>query len=542
MESILPYVIAALALSVVINLLFKRMGVSQIIGYILTGTIVVYLFDLREMNDSDALELTGEFGIVFLMFTIGLEMSLSKLRLLKKLVFYNGALQVGVSAVLFFLAAHYGFGIGVNSSLIIASALSLSSTAVVLTYLKESKGIYAPYGQRSAGILIFQDIAVIPILIMIGFLSNDGHSLGLVLFETALSAVVVIGLLFVVGRRVMSWLLHFSADSKVEELFMGSVLVIVTGASLLAHYAGFTYSLGAFVAGMIIAETRYLHKVESDIAPFKDLLLGVFFVTVGMKIDLAFLFAHLGEIVALFAGILFIKGAVIHGIIGMGSRSVTGFKTAVTLAQVGEFSFAIFALAAANHLMQPEVVQTLVLVVVLSMIATPFMLAKRRWLQDLLFKEGEIEQRDMTPLETRHNHVVVCGYGVVGQFVAKKLRARGVPHVVVDNNYRHVRRAQRVGEEIYYGDMSKPAILHALHVEEAAAVIITLDNPEKKLLICEALSRFGRKINIAVKVVSLEEKAMLKELPISFMVDGKEVVADVLVERTMQCSIGDLDR
>ena len=537
METILLYTITALAISVVVNLFFKRLGISQIIGYIMTGMIVVYAFDLRAMNDSHALELIGEFGIVFLMFTIGLEMSLSKLRLMKKLVFFNGALQVGISSVIFYLAAHYGFGIGVSSSLIIASALSLSSTAVVLTYLKESKGIYAPYGQRSVGILIFQDIAVIPILIMIGFLSSSGHSLGLVLLETALSAVVVVGLLFVVGKRVMSWLLHFSADSKVEELFMGSVLVIVVGASLLAHYAGFTYSLGAFVAGMIIAETRYLHKVESDIAPFKDLLLGVFFVTVGMKIDLAFLFGHLGEIVALFAGILFVKGAVIHGLIGRGSKSVTGFKTAVTLAQVGEFSFAIFALAAANHLMQPEVVQTLVLVVVLSMVATPFMLARRRWLQDLLFKEGEIEQRNMAPLETRKDHVVVCGYGVVGQFVAKKLRERGVPHVVVDNNYRNVRRAQRVGEEIYYGDMSKPAILHALHVEDAAAVIITLDNPEKKLLICEALAHYGTHINIAVKVVSLEERLMLKELPITSMIDGKEVVAEVLVDQTLQCSI-----
>jgi monovalent cation:H+ antiporter-2, CPA2 family len=537
MESILFYVIVALAISVVINLLFKRMGISQIIGYILTGTVVVYAFDLRYMTDSHSLELVGEFGIVFLMFTIGLEMSLKRLRMMKKLVFFNGALQVGISAVVFYLIAHYLFDISVSSSMIIGSALALSSTAVVLTYLKENKGIYAPYGQRATGILIFQDIAVIPILIMIGFLASDGHNLGLVLAETALSAVVVIGLLFVVGKRVMSWLLHFSAESKLEELFMGSVLVIVVGASLLAHYAGFTYSLGAFVAGMIIAETRYLHKVESDIAPFKDLLLGVFFVTVGMKIDVAFLLGNIGTIVALFIGILFIKGAVIHWIIGMGSKSVTGFKTAVTLAQVGEFSFAIFALAAANDLMREELVQTLVLVVVLSMVATPFILAKRRWLQDLIFKEGEIEQRDFTPLEKRSDHVVVCGYGKVGRFVAKELRERGVSHVVIDNNYRNVRRAQRIGEEIYYGDMSKPAVLHALHVEDAAAVIVTLDNPEKKLSVCQALAQYGEHVNVVVKIINAEERAMLKDLSISFVIDGKEVVAQELVDKTLLCNL-----
>ncbi len=537
MDNILGYIILALAISVIFNLVLKKFGISQIIGYILTGTVIVYLFDLHEMKDSHDLEMVGEFGIVFLMFTIGLEMSLRTLRSMKKLVFLNGALQVGLSGMLFFLASYYLFGIALDSSIIIGSALALSSTAVVLTYLKQNKGIYAPYGRRSVGILIFQDIAVIPILIMIGFLASDGDNLTLVLLETIGSAVIVIGLLFYVGKRVMNWLLHFSADSKVEELFLGSVLVIVVGASLLAHYAGFTYSLGAFVAGMIIAETRYLHKVEADIAPFKDLLLGVFFVTVGMKIDLVYFYDNFLMIVGLFVAILFFKGAVIHGIIGLGSKSVTGFKTAVTLAQVGEFSFAIFALASAKNLLDSEVSQVLVLVVVLSMIATPFMLANRRWLQDILFKKGEIEQSDLSAVEGRKNHIIVCGYGQVGQKVARQLQKEGIEHVVVDYNYSRVRKALKVGEEIYYGDMSKSAILDSLNIEDAAAVIVTLDDPEKKLLICEALAPYGKSVNIIVKVVSSAEKHMLRGLPISVMVNGKEEVARILVEKTMRCSL-----
>ena len=534
---ILSYVIAALAISIVLNLILKHFGVSQIIGYIMTGTIIVYLFDLHAMKESHELEMVGEFGIVFLMFTIGLEMSLRTLRSMKKLVFVNGALQVGLSGLLFFLASYYIFDLALDASLIIGSALALSSTAVVLTYLKQNKGIYAPYGQRSVGILIFQDIAVIPILIMIGFLASDGDDLKLVLLETVGSAILVIGLLFFVGKRVMNWLLHFSADSKLEELFLGSVLVIVVGASLLGHYAGFTYSLGAFVAGMIIAETRYLHKVEADIAPFKDLLLGVFFVTVGMKIDLAFFYTHFLEIFGLFVVILFVKGAVIHAIIGVGSKSVTGFKTAVTLAQVGEFSFAIFALASANHLLDPELSQLLVLVIVLSMVATPFMLANRKKLQDILFKEGEIEQSDMSVLEGRKNHIIVCGYGKVGQKVARQLQKDNIEHVVVDYNYSRVRKAQKVGEEIYYGDMSKSAILHSLNIESASSVIVTLDDAEKKQLICEALSPYGKSVNIVVKVVSAEEKQMLRGLPIGVIVNGKEEVAKILVQKTMSCSL-----
>ncbi len=537
MDSVLNYVIVALAISVVANLILKRFGISQIIGYIMTGTIIVYLFDLQDMKDSHTLEMVGEFGIVFLMFTIGLEMSLGTLRSMKKLVFLNGALQVGLSALLFYLAAYYIFGIGVKSSLIVGSALALSSTAVVLTYLKQNKGIYAPYGRRATGILIFQDIAVIPILIMIGFLASDGDNLKMVLAQTVVSAIVVIGLLFFVGKRVMDWLLHFSADSKLEELFLGSVLVIVVGASLFAHYAGFTYSLGAFVAGMIIAETRYLHKVEADIAPFKDLLLGVFFVTVGMKIDLAFFAAHYMEIFGLFVAILFFKGAVIHGVILLSSKSVTGFKTAVTLAQVGEFSFAIFALASANHLLDPELSQLLVLVVVLSMIATPFMLSNRRRFQQMIYKEGEIDEGDLSALQGRKNHIIVCGYGKVGQKVARQLYKKGIEHVVVDYNYSRVRKAHKVGEEIYYGDMSKPAILHSLNIEEASAVIVTLDDPEKKQLICEALSPYGKSVNIIVKVVSSEEKRMLRGMPISVMVNGKEEVARILVEKTLHCAI-----
>ncbi len=538
MDNGLSYVIVALAISVVLNLVLKRFGITPIIGYIMTGTIIVYLFDLHEMKDSHTLETVGEFGIVFLMFTIGLEMSLGTLRSMKKLVFLNGALQVGFSALLFYLASYYIFGIGVKASLIVGSALALSSTAVVLTYLKQSKGIYAPYGRRATGILIFQDIAVIPILIMIGFLASDGDDLKMVLLQTVASAIVVIALLFFVGKRVMSWLLHFSAESRLEELFLGSVLVIVVGASLLAHYAGFTYSLGAFVAGMIIAETRYLHKVEADIAPFKDLLLGVFFVTVGMKIDLAFFSVHFMEIVGLFIAILFFKGAVIHGVILLSSKSVTGFKTAVTLAQVGEFSFAIFALASVNHLLDPELAQLLVLVVVLSMIATPFMLSSRRRFQDMIFKEGEIEQGDLSAFEGRTNHIIVCGYGKVGQKVARQLRKEGIEHVVIDYNYARVRKAQKVGEEIYYGDMSKPAVLHSLNIEEASSVIVTLDDPEKRRLICEALSPYGGSVNIIVKVTSSGEKQALRNLPIGVIVDGKEEVARILVEKTMHCAIG----
>ena len=296
MDSALLYIVVALGVSTILNLFLKRLGISQIIGYILTGTIIVYALDLRHMNDSATLEHIGEFGIVFLMFTIGLEISLAKMNSMKTEIFFNGFLQVGFTALIVYGISHYLFALESVSALILSLAFALSSTAVVLTYLKSSKEIHNPYGQRATGILIFQDIAVIPILILLGFLTSDGnHSVSEILRDTFISAVLIIGFMFIVGKRVMTWLLHFSASSEVDELFMGSVLFIVIAASLLASFMGFTYSLGAFVAGMIIAETKYHHKVESDIAPFKDILLGTFFIVVGMKIDVAFFFSQIGR-------------------------------------------------------------------------------------------------------------------------------------------------------------------------------------------------------------------------------------------------------
>ena len=470
------------------------------------------------------------------MFTIGLEISLARLNTMKKIVFMNGSLQVGISAILFFGLAHWVFGLDYQSSVIVGLSLALSSTAVVLSYLKSSKDIHTTYGQRSMGILIFQDIAVIPILLLIGFMSSEGVSIGEIVMQTVLSAVVLIGLLFLVGRRVMTWLLHFSANSKLDELFMGSVLVIVMSASYFAHAAGFTYSLGAFVAGMIIAETKYHHKVESDIAPFKDLLLGTFFITVGLKINVLYFLDHVALIFGLLVGILFVKTVIIFAVMNFTIKRQNAMKTALSLSQVGEFSFAIFALASTAHLIENGLMNVLVLVVVVSMILTPFMMTRIDNIVRKMFPEN-IHEYDMEKVHKHTEHIIVCGYSTIGKFVAKELREKGVEYIIVDNSLKHVKEGLENGEEIYFGDMSKESILQALQAEDASSVIVTLDNAEKKLLISEAISRYEKHINLIVKVVSLEEKKMLEDLHVHAMIDGKEEVAKILVNHSIQCKV-----
>lgn len=537
MENTLLYVIAALGISIVVNIFLKKLGISQIIGYIITGTIIVYAFDLREVSSSHELEMAGEFGIVFLMFTIGLEISLAKMGTMKKEIFGNGTMQVLFTAVVVYFISIYAFRLDATTSLIVSLAFALSSTAVVLSYLKSSKEIYKPYGQLSTGILVFQDIAVIPILILIGFLITEGNeSVWIILQDTLLSAILVIGLLFIVGKRLMTWLLHFSASSEVEELFMGSVLFIVVGASLLAHYAGFTYSLGAFVAGMIIAETKYHHKVEADIAPFKDILLGTFFVVVGMKIDVMMFINNFVLIVAIFIGVLILKSLIIYGLLRITSRHRRSLKTALALSQVGEFSFVIFALAEMGGLLDKELSQLLVLIVIFSMVVTPFFITKISNIVEYFSGEKD-EGSDMSALSTRRDHVVVCGYGVVGKFVAKELDALDTKYVVIDNSHKHVKEALSDGKEAYLGDASKSSILGAIHIENAASVIVTLDNSEKKKLICEAVLQHTADVNLIVKVTSLEEKESLSDLDITAVVDGKVEVARVLVERMNSCEL-----
>jgi CPA2 family monovalent cation:H+ antiporter-2 len=538
MDFALLYIVMALGISTVLNLILKRFGISQIIGYILTGTIIVYAFDLRHMNNSTTLAHIAEFGIVFLMFTIGLEISLAKMNSMKKEIFVNGFMQVGFTALIVYGVSHYLFSLESSSALILSLAFALSSTAVVLSYLKSSKEINNPYGQRATGILIFQDIAVIPILILLSFLTNSGDmSVAEILKDTIISAVIIMGFMFVIGKRVMTWLLHFSASSEVDELFMGSVLFIVVSAALLASYMGFTYSLGAFVAGMIIAETKYYHKVESDIAPFKDILLGTFFIVVGMKIDVAFFMNNIGLIVGIFLLVLVLKTIVTYFVVRMSSSHVLSLKTALALSQVGEFSFVIFAVASMGGLLDEKLESLFVLVVTFSMIVTPFFISKINRFVSFV-SHHQYLGLDNSAFTSRTNHVIVCGYSIVGKFVAKYLDEMDAPYVIIDNNPKHVQEALVAGKEAYLGDMSKLPLLEALHAESSAAVIVTLDNFDKKRAVCEAVLKHTKNINLIVKISTLEEKEGLADLNITSVVDSKLEVGRVLVEKMTTCKIG----
>ncbi len=527
MEHLLFTIFLTISISTILNIILKKFGISHIIGYILTGTIISYIFNFSKL-DIHSLEMLGEFGIVFLMFTIGLEMNFEKIKRMKEILLLNGFLQVSLSALIIYICSYFIFNLSVEISLIIALAFSLSSTAIVLTYLKSSKDIHTPYGEKSTAILIFQDLAVIPILLLITFLANDTLSISEVITKTVFSALIIIAFMFIIGKKIINWLLKFSAKTRIEELFLGSVFSIVIGTSILAHELGFTYSLGAFIAGMIISDTKYAVKVESDIATYKDLLLGTFFFWVGTKIDAMYFLLNIHIILLMLMSIMLIKALVIYFIIRRKNDKSTSLKSAIALCQVGEFSFAIFALASNNNLLTSDQSSFLILISVLSMILTPFIVGNIYRLASYFVVEF-YESDKITPIKQK-NHIVICGFSTLGRIIAKDLKDKEIPFVIISDNLRHVLLARKLGYMAYFGHLDKRPVLESLKIEESSAIIITLSDVHIKRLICEAVLNYHSEANIILKIQSTKEKSELKDLNINKYIHAYHEVAKLLID------------
>ena len=530
MDSILIIIAISLAIASVINIVLTKFSISHIVGYIITGTIISNIFDFNGSDDLTSLDLIGEFGIVFLMFTIGLEMSFSKLKRLRSIIFINGSLQVVISSVIIFLVAFYVVRLDMISAIIIALAFSLSSTAIVVTYLKKSKDIVTPYGEKSVAILIFQDLAVIPMLLLIGFLTKEGLSVAEVLLKTSIYAGLVIIFMFTLGKKIIEWLLHFSSRARMEEMFLGSVLTIVLGASLLAHEMGFTYSLGAFIAGMIIAESQFHVKVESDIASYKDLLLGAFFFSIGTKINVLYFLSNLHIVAAVLILTMLVKAVVVYLLIRKRSSKSDAIKSALALCQVGEFSFALFALATSQHIISQQLGSFLILVTVLSMILTPFMVNNIYKLASYFVTEF-FEADKIEPIAIDH-HVIICGFDTLGRIVAKELERKGKTFLIISDNLQHVQLARKRGYNAYFGHLDKQPVLESLKIDLSSSVILTVNSIKNIKIICESVLEYYPQVNLVVKVNTLDEKEELSELAITSFVHAQHETAMLLVKQS----------
>ncbi|MBF0621800.1 MAG: cation:proton antiporter [Magnetococcales bacterium] len=554
MNDILPILLPTLALAIVINLFFRRLDLPTILGYIMAGTVMTTVWKL-DPGSNHTLHEIAELGIVFLMFTIGLEFSVGHLIAMRREVLLFGGLQVLSSAVVFGGVAHIIFELDVRGAILVGSALALSSTAIVLKFLNENREIDKPYGRTSLGILLFQDLAVIPMLLMIRFFSDLGQSVPILLLKTGAGAVVSLGALWLVGRYLLPHFLRVVSDARSHEIFVGSILLVVVSAAFLTHALGLSYSLGAFFAGLMIAESQYKYQIEADLVPFRDLLLGVFFTTVGMQIQVAFLLDHWLEALLFTAGLMLLKGVLIFAMVRItGQAFPVAVRTGLALAQGGGFSFAVFAGASGAGLLAPDINQILIIVVVFSMVLTPFILQKLDKLAALI-EPKFVDETDVpmdestmhgnhlvvcgaescTTVELGQSHVVVCGYGRLGRSVMAELGALGYPCVAIEQHRQTVDEGIMRGDAVIFGNAAQHGVLEKAWVKDASAVVIALEDEHAIHLVGGAVAQVAREPLIVVRTTGEMERELFRDIPIKSFVDEHREVARILIDHALVC-------
>ncbi|BAK72411.1 MAG: cation:proton antiporter [Arcobacter sp.] len=535
----LGIIVTATSIALILNLILKKVHLPTIIGYILTGTIIAYTFNLHEAVNNHDLREIAEFGVVFLMFTIGLEFSLSHLKKMKREVFFTGSLQIIITAFFVFLIAKYILGFETQTSLIIGTALSLSSTAIVLKTFNETKEITKPYGRRVLGILIMQDIAVIPILLMISFFSmTDEGSLVFAISKTVIAAAVLLALLYFSGKYLLEPFLRYVSATRSDELFVASVLLLAVGSAYLAYYFGFSYSLGAFIAGMMIAETKFKHQVEADLIPFRNILLGVFFITVGMQINFKIISDYILIILVLLPLVMALKFAVIYVLVRYEDNKRVAFKTALSLIQIGEFSLAILELARSQSLIDPTYSQILIVTIVISMILTPIILKNlSKAAAKLIPEDVMMITNTYNVSEDTENHVIVLGYGRFGQAIVDELKAFGQKYVILEHNVKFYQVGKDKGEPIVFGNAAQKHILNSLNITKASAVIVAVNNPEILHLICEAVGELTHNSKTIVNVTTQDEKESLENLNLEHIIVATNQIAKAVVDEVMYCRL-----
>lgn len=481
LELTLVYLLAAV-LGVVV---FRFLKLPPMLGYLAVG-VLIGPHALALGGNTEALRHIGEFGVVFLMFVIGLEFNLAKLRAMRQHVFGLGFSQVTLTIVLgvagsLFLAALAPslWKMDWRTAVALSGALAMSSTAVVVKLLSERLELESEHGKRVMGVLLFQDLAVVPLLVLIPALSNPPERLAAALAIAAGKAAIVITLLLVGGQRIMRWWLTLVARRKSEELFVLNLLMVTLGLAWITEHAGLSLALGAFIAGMLISETEFKHQVEADIRPFHDVLLGLFFISIGMMLDWRLVGARWGLVLVMVTGPVFFKLAIVTVLARMfGASPGVSLRTGLYLAQAGEFGFVLLTLAMQSRVVPPALLNPILASMVISMLATPFIIMyANRIVMKLVSSEWMLQSLQMTTIARRainaNRHVIICGYGRCGQNLARMLERENIPYIALDLDPDRVRQAAAAGDQVVYGDAARLQALIASGLVRASAVVVT---------------------------------------------------------------------
>jgi len=486
---------------------FRLLHLPPLLAYLTVG-ILVGPHALALLPDSADARYLAEFGIVFLMFSIGLEFSLAKLKAMRSIVLGLGAAQV-VLTVLATLFAGWAIGryfnIGLAGAFALGGALAMSSTAIVMKMMAERIELDTEHGKRIVGVLLFQDLAVVPLLVIVPALSAEAGALMQTIGIALLKAAVLLTVLLVGGQRVMRWWLLMVARRKSQELFTLNLLFVTLALAWMTEIAGLSLALGAFIAGMLISETEFKHRVEDDIKPFRDVLLGLFFVTIGMLLNVQVVLDNFGWVVlALILPVAF-KFSLIFGLARIfGASAGTGIRTALALATAGEFGFVLLSQAGALGLIDKLVLQIVLAAMLLSMLAAPLLLQySDRIAMRLVSSEWLIKSIEIANIAKRaiavDQHVVICGFGRSGQHLAKILEQEGISFVALELDPDLVREASAAGESVVYGDAGRREALVAVGISRASALVITYADTHSALKVLHHTHELNPSLPVIVR-------------------------------------------
>jgi CPA2 family monovalent cation:H+ antiporter-2 len=477
-------ILAILTSAVLIVWLFRRLHLPAILAYLVAGMLVGE-HGLAFAQDHVDYDHFAELGIVFLLFTLGLEFSVPKLIAMRHLVLAVGSLQVVISMIIFTIIAMF-LGQNFTTSLVIGGILALSSTAIVIRQLSETGAMKRKSGQISVAVLLFQDVAVVPLLIIIPMLAQESESsMILALLFALVKGVFVVGLLLLSGKWLLPRLFNLVAQVRTDELFVLTTLLVTLVASALTQFFGLSMALGAFLAGMMLGESQYKHQLEADIRPYRDILLGLFFVTVGMKLDIAILLSSPLLILQLLASFMIIKIVVIKLLAVKAGESVKdAWASGIMLGQMGEFGFVLIALASQVNILSPDIVSLLLGAGVLSMAITPYMIDKSRSIGLWLSREKKVDADELNKVLDNTdltNHVIICGFGRIGQTVSRFLKQESIDFVAIDIDPLRTKKAQEAGENVLFGSSRQTELLLAAQLSKAQLVVIAFGQDKQSI-------------------------------------------------------------
>ena len=517
-----------LAATVVAVPLFRFFQLSAVLAYLASG-MLIGPWGLGLVTRVENILQFAEFGVVLLLFVIGLELQPSRLVAMRRVVFGLGTAQV-VFTTLALAGCGLAFGLAPVSALIAGFGLSLSSTPLVLQLLGEREELNTTHGRAAFGILLFQDIAVLPVLAILPLIAGGGASMSWRGIALGIGSIVAV---IVAGRFIVRPLLKIVAQTRIPEVFTAAALLVVIATALLVHAAGLSMALGAFLAGVLLADSEYRHELEADLEPFKGLLLGLLFIAVGMSVNLGLMMSAPLQLLAITAGLMTVKALVVYGI-GRVVRAARGRARSVAMVMLagGEFAFVLFSIARAQGLLSQAISETLVLAVTLSMLLSPILLiVDDKWLKPW-FARGEARPFDR--IEAENHRVVIAGFGRFGQIVARILRAKGVAFTALEVSQAQVDFVRRFGNRIFYGDASRPELLRSANLEQAEVLILAVDDVEASVKIADFVSRTYPKVKIFARVRNRQHAFRIMDFNVRYIMRDTYLSSLDMAERVLE--------